>query len=504
MLNDTQYHNKGRERMLMEKWKPLLEARDEDLKPLTTRRKATMTAVLLENQYNHMLQNPEVYGKVPVIEEAIGGVPSTGVGQTTSGGTGVFTSYNGSTVQHGHNANQVNPASTDDYATGDATLPNVIMPMIRRTFPELLANEIVGIQPMSGPVGLAFALRFRYDGEHLADFSPDGSATLNTAVSAKPWISDSKGKEAGYNYLNTAYTGITSSELTGNTTAGFEFPEVDKGVANLLATTEMSTALPQMSMNIEKTAVSAGSRKLALKYSLELEQDLMNMHGISVDDEMTAMMSYEIQAEIDREILLRMINIALNAGPNAGWSVWNPANADGRWSAERTVNLWQHIRVQARLISLRNRRGAANFLVATPYVISILETLPNFKYFEVDGAVKQEFGNSKAGTLGPLKVFVDTRTEAQYQSGITTDHVNYILLGYKGSESWDSGLIYLPYIPVMVQRTMGPNDFSPRVGLSTRYAIASSLNGAENFYHVIMLQELSAPMALTAEKQYLW
>jgi hypothetical protein len=355
---------------------------------------------------------------------------------------------------------------------------------------------------MSGPVGLAFALRFRYDGEHLADFKPDGGSTLNPAVTSKPWVSDSANKEAGYNYLNTAYSGITSGALSGN--SDFAFPVEDQGVANLLATSEMATDLPQMSMNIEKTAVAAGSRKLALKYSLELEQDLMNMHGISVDDEMTSMMSYEIQAEIDREILLRMLNIALNAGEGKGYSKWDPANADGRWSAERTVNLWQHIRVQSRLISLRNRRGAANFLVATPYVVSILETLPNFKYFEIDGKVMQEFGNSKAGTLGPLKVFVDTRTEAQSQSGLRADHVDYLLLGYKGSESWDSGLIYLPYIPIIVQRTMGPNDFSPRVGISTRYALAASLNGAENFYHCVILNNLTKEMPLTANKQYLW
>ena len=516
MLNDTQYYNKGRERALMNKWKPLLEASDEDLRPLTSRRKATMTAILMENQYNHMRQNPGIYGEVPeLLTEEIGQAPMVGTGALqgsnfvdgagNKGEQGVFTAYNNSTQGYLNKGNSVNPTNNDFYAPGDATLPNVIMPMIRRTFPELLANEIVGIQPMSGPVGLAFALRFRYDGENLADFSPDGGNTLNPAVSAKPWVETSKDKEAGYNYLNTAYSGITSDALTGN--ANFEFPDIDKGVARLLQDTEMKTDLPQMSMNIEKTAVAAGSRKLALKYSLELEQDLMNMHGISVDDEMTAMMSYEIQAEIDREILLRMLNIALNAGQGKGWSTWNPAESDGRWSAERTVTLWQAIRVQARLISLRNRRGAANFLVATPYVISVLETLPNFKYFEVNGAVKQEFGNSKAGTLGPLKVFVDTRTEAQYQSGLRPNdqRVDYILLGYKGSESWDSGLIYLPYIPVIVQRTMGPNDFSPRVGLSTRYAIAASLNGADNFYHVIILKALGETFDSTlTSKKFMW
>jgi len=165
MLNDTQYYNKGRERALMNKWKPLLEASDEDLRPLTSRRKATMTAILMENQYNHMRQNPGIYGEVPeLLTEEIGQAPMVGTGALqgsnfvdgagNKGEQGVFTAYNNSTQGYLNKGNSVNPTNNDFYAPGDATLPNVIMPMIRRTFPELLANEIVGIQPMSGPVGL--------------------------------------------------------------------------------------------------------------------------------------------------------------------------------------------------------------------------------------------------------------------------------------------------------------------------------------------------------------
>ena len=492
MKHETQYIEEGRQASLLKRWKPLLEASDESLAPLKTKAKATMTAMLLENQYNYMKQNPSVYGQVPeILTEDL-----------ASGGTdGVF-----GTANNGVNGGAV-PSNDDFYARGDSRLPNVIMPMIRRTFPELLANEIVGVQPMSGPVGMAFALRFKYDGENLADFSPDGGNTANGAAPA----TRSFGQEAGYNYLNTQHTGVSSANLGGDqnpvlsAAAPFEIPAIDQGVANLLKNLESSTALPQMSMGIEKTAVEAGSRKLALKYSLELEQDLKNMHGISVDDEMTSMMSYEIQAEIDREILIRMLNIALNGGQGRGWSTWTPANADGRWSAERAVNLWQHIRVQARLISLRNRRGAANFAVVTPYAAAILETLPNFKSFTIDGNVDQQVGNSRAGTLGNIKVFVDTRSESQYQSGHRTDRVDYILLGYKGTEAWDSGLIYLPYIPVMVQRTMGPNDFSPRIGLATRYAIAANLHGAENYYHVIILKDLTTEFDVAAsDKKFMW
>ena len=307
MQYETQYYEEGRQAKLLQRWKPLLEASDESLAPLKTKARATMTAMLLENQYNYMKENQSVYGRVPSLVEEV-----------HSGGTdGVF-----GTVDNGANGGRV-PSNDDFYARGDSRLPNVIMPMIRRTFPELLANEIVGVQPMSGPVGMAFALRFKYDGENLADFSPDGS---NNANGAAPAYRSTNGQEAGYNYLNTRHTGVSSDSLGGDTTsplsaaAPFAIPEIDQGVANLLKNLESSTALPQMSMGIEKTAVEAGSRKLALKYSLELEQDLKNMHGISVDDEMTSMMSYEIQAEIDREILIRMLNIALNGGQGRGWS----------------------------------------------------------------------------------------------------------------------------------------------------------------------------------------
>jgi len=252
-----------------------------------------------------------------------------------------------------------------------------------------------------------------------------------------------------------------------------------------------------MVVSFEKTAVEAGTRRLAARWSVELEQDLKNMNGIDIDTELTNAMSYEIQAEIDREMLMRMVQVAANAGAGKGVSTWSPASADGRWMAERNRDLYAKIIVEANRIAIRNRRGAANFLVATPRVCAILEMLPEFQWMQVQGSVNtQPVGIARVGNLGGrFNVYRDTRTEAQHSNFGGTDRndatrMEYILLGYKGPEFYDTGIIYCPYIPVMVQRTVGPNDFAPRVGLLTRYGVVDNIFGADLYYHVIVIRNL--------------
>jgi hypothetical protein len=210
-------------------------------------------------------------------------------------------------------------------------------------------------------------------------------------------------------------------------------------------------------------------------------------------------MSYEIQAEIDREMLMRMIQSALGAGFGPGFSVWSPASADGRWLVERNRDFYQRLIVEANRIAVRNRRGAANFIVATPRVCAILEMLPEFQWVPVAGDINtQPVGIAKVGSLGGrFNVYRDTRTEVQngnfgqsgqYSGGDTG--IEYALLGYKGPEFYDTGIIYCPYIPVMVQRTVGPNDFAPRVGLLTRYGVVDNIFGSNLYYHVVIVQGL--------------
>jgi len=436
------------------------------------------TAMLLENQEAWCVNEANVAGGTGSV---FGGAYSS------VGGAGGYGGQVGNSTPQG-----------DWYATGDARLPKILIPMIRRTFPELITNEIVGVQPMGGPVGLAFALRYKYDATSLGNNGVDGSLGTPAAGAAigEPQ-NTSNGRELGYQYLDTRYTGTSSAALSGGTniTDLFSWVGQDAGVAQVLSQFELTGKIPQISVSFEKTAVEAGTRRLAARWSVELEQDLKNMNGIDIDTELTNAMSYELQAEIDREMIVRMIQVSLNAGFGTGYSIWSPASADGRWLVERNRDFYQRLIVEANRIAVRNRRGAANFIVATPRVCAILEMLPEFQWVPVQGNVNtQPVGVAKVGNLGGrFNVYRDTRTEAQFEGGLRSSRVEYALLGYKGPEFYDTGIIYCPYIPVMVQRTIGPNDFSPRVGLLTRYGVVDNIFGANLYYHTILLSGLGQP-----------
>ncbi|MDP6584314.1 MAG: hypothetical protein QF535_06635, partial [Anaerolineales bacterium] len=180
----------------------------------------------------------------------------------------------------------------------------------------------------------------------------------------------------------------------------------------------------------------------------------------------------------------------------AGFSVWQVSAADARWLAERNRDFYQKLIIEANRMAVRNRRGAANFVVATPSVCAILEMLPEFSWMTVDGNVNtQPVGVAKVGNVGGrFNVYRDTRTEATYNLADGTraakDKVEYALLGYKGPEYYDTGIIYCPYIPVMVQRSIDPNSFYPKVGMLTRYGVVDHLFGASNYYHVVFVKGL--------------
>jgi hypothetical protein len=465
------YINESRAKTLIEKWSPVLDYTSKNVAEIEDDNTRLNTAILLENQEQYCL---------------------TEAGNVHGGVGGVFGAYDGTTDMNAgayggmpHSAGQ--STNNDFYAKGDARLPKILIPMIRRTFPELITNDIVGVQPMSGPVGLAFALRYKYESDTLEAF------TSTERGPSKP----ADGKEIGYQDLDTRFTGTSSSAFASGTDesgkATFDMIDADKGIAELLANYELTGKIPQVVVQFEKTAVEAGTRRLAARWSVELEQDLKNMNGIDVDTELTNAMSYELQAEIDREMIIRMIQVCLNnTAKFKGVSVWSPASADGRWLAERNRDFYQKLIVEANRIAIRNRRGAANFIVCTPRVAAIMEMLPEFQWMPVNGNVStQPVGIAKVGNLGGrFNVYRDTRTEAQWENGDRTTRVEYALLGYKGPEFYDTGIIYCPYIPVMVQRTIGPNDFSPRVGLLTRYGVVDNIFGAELYYHMVLVNGL--------------
>lgn len=513
MNKPQSFIDRDRADTLLEKWKPVLEYSSDSVKPIEDDHTRLNTAILLENQEQWCIEEANTAGA----GGALGGQVAPPVYQTSQQGSGA--------------------GSGDTYATGDSRLPKVLIPMIRRTFPELITNEIVGVQPMSGPVGLAFALRYAYQSDHLGAgtdgtnsysvtsqltgaFAPTGQN--NTGPGGSPPYSGAAGlndDELGYQLLDTRFTGSSSTHLTG--AADWYFAAQDQGVAQILSAFEITGNIPQVEVKFEKTAVEAGTRRLGARWSVELEQDLKNMNGIDIDAEITNAMSYEIQAEIDREMLMRMIQAALNAGRNAGYSIWSPASADGRWMVERNRDFYQRLIIEANRIAVRNRRGAANFVVATPRVCAILEMLPEFQWVPVQGDVNtQPVGIAKIGSLGGrFNVYRDTRTEVQGNpaytadasansyvrstaGALTTTGIEYALLGYKGPEFYDTGIIYCPYIPVMVQRTIGPNDFAPRVGLLTRYGVVDNIFGANLYYHVILVQGLGTAFTPASQSVY--
>tara|TARA_R110000764_G_scaffold239027_1_gene337269 strand:+ start:1118 stop:2560 length:1443 start_codon:yes stop_codon:yes gene_type:complete len=479
MNKPQSFIDQDRAATLLEKWGPVLDYTSDSVAPIEDAHTRLNTAVLLENQEKWCLEE-----------------------SNTSGGGAL-----GANSQGNYSPNNSN--SSDSYAAGDARLPKVLIPMIRRTFPELISNDIVGVQPMSGPVGLAFALRYAYQSDTLGS-GTDGGAGPTPLPGAGGYDGTTPGNELGYQLLDTRFTGASSDDLTG--AAGYwDFADQDKGVAQILSAFEVTGNIPQVEVKFEKTAVEAGTRRLGARWSVELEQDLKNMNGIDIDAEITNAMSYEIQAEIDREMLMRMIQSALGAGFGAGFSVWSPASADGRWLAERNRDFYQRLIVEANRIAVRNRRGAANFIVATPRVCAILEMLPEFQWMSVSGDVStQPVGIAKVGSLGGrFNVYRDTRTEVQGgnfgQSGSYTNapsNIEYALLGYKGPEFYDTGIIYCPYIPIMVQRTIGPNDFAPRVGLLTRYGVVDNIFGSNLYYHVVIVQGMGTEFTPGASSVY--
>ena len=471
MNKPQSFIDQDRAATLLEKWGPVLDYTSDSVKPIEDAHTRLNTAVLLENQEKWCIEESN-------------------------------TSGNGGALGSSHSYSAASTNSTDSYASGDSRLPKVLIPMIRRTFPELISNDIVGVQPMSGPVGLAFALRYAYQSDTLGT-GTDGKTPALATNTALPGAGGYTGavpaNELGYQLLDTRFTGASSANLSGDDGTYWAFSDQDRGVAQILSAFEISGNIPQVEVKFEKTAVEAGTRRLGARWSVELEQDLKNMNGIDIDAEITNAMSYEIQAEIDREMLMRMIQSALTAGIGAGFSIWHPASADGRWLAERNRDFYQRLIVEANRIAVRNRRGAANFIVATPRVCAILEMLPEFQWIPVAGDVNtQPVGIAKVGSLGGrFNIYRDTRTEVQGgnfgQSGSYTNapnNIEYALLGYKGPEFYDTGIIYCPYIPIMVQRTIGPNDFAPRVGLLTRYGVVDNIFGSNLYYHVVIVQGL--------------
>ncbi len=394
------------------------------------------TALMLENQFNYM--------------------------QEMSGGRlDEATTWSGDNVSHQNVA-------------GDADFYKIAIPMVRRTFPELVAHDLVGVQPLNAPVGLAFALRYKAD-----------QAYNNVA-----------GAEVGYNDIDPIYSGsghpVSTDGTTGTALSGMTRPEgeelgsatgtIPDGVAvgsNIGLGVGDGYAIRELSMTIEKAQVEAKTRKLRSRWSLEIAQDLKYMHGLNIEEEMLDVLSYEITAEIDRELITLIRKVA---GSNSESGNQDYTALDGRWEAEKYRNLYNLLIRKANTISISTRRGPGNWVVANPTVSAAFEALADFTIAPVDTDINTGMtGVAKIGTMGGrLTAYRDTFAVA-----------DEFLVGFKGASAYDTGIVYLPYIQLLVSKATFEDSFNPVVGLMSRYAIHEHMFGASNYYVRTVVQNMN-------------
>jgi len=401
---------------LLKKWDEVLNEGNE-IKSNSVKKS---TAIMLENQHNWLMET---------------------TGYSAAGGA------------------NIDALGSANYATS-GMFHKIAVPMVRRTFPELVAHDLVGVQPMTGPVGLAFALRFRAG-------NTAGTYTANTT-------------ELGYNTIDSSYSGsyaTSAAEGFGSSAVG----DVGLGIGN-------GTAIREVNLTVEKAQIEAQTRKLRSRWSLEVAQDLKAMHGLNLEEEMMDILAYEITAEIDRE-LIENIDTTVVAGGSDYSADWSYVAASGtgvpggRWEMERYRELYHYILRRAQDIARTTRRGSGNWIVGNPYSIAIFESMAAFTIAPVPSNVNTAaVGVSRVGSLdGRITVYRDT-----FQL------INQFIIGYKGPSEYDTGVIYLPYIQLLASRATFEDSFQPAIGLMSRYGIHSHIFGAKEYYRKVVLRDLPA------------
>jgi len=314
----------------------------------------------------------------------------------------------------------------------------VLISLVRRTMPQLMAYDTIGVQPMSGPTGLIFAMKSHYTGE-----ASSGAEALTLPAGAPD--TDFAGDDGTADAMTTAQ---------GEALGGFVG----------------STTYNEMSFSIEKSSVTAKTKALKAKYSIELAQDLKAIHGLDAESELANILSGEILAEINREII-NTIGAQATPGATAGTTTAGTFdvsdaldNRGARWGGERYKSLLVQINKEANLIAKNTGRGRGNWLIVSPDVASALDMVssmaePNMSLD--NGAQPDVVNNVFAGVLGgKFKVFVD-----QFASADT------VIVGFKGANMYDAGLFYCPYVPLQMMKSIGEEDFQPRLGFKTRYGL---------------------------------
>jgi hypothetical protein len=401
---------------LQEKWQPVLS--HPDLPEISDPYKKAVTSVVLENQERAFNEERGYISEDSPVNNAGGGV----------GGTGI---------------DNWNP---------------ILISLVRRSLPNLIAYDICGVQPMTGPTGLVFCMKARYN-DNTSRLAMS-EALFNEADSDF----SGAGTQAGTDPFGDAAAYATG---TGMTTAAGEA----KGDS-------ASNAFASMAFTIEKATVTAKSRALKAEYTIELAQDLKAIHGLDAETELANILSAEILAEINREVV-RTVNLQAKAGAQTGTANAGRFDLDvdssGRWSVEKFKGMLFQIERDANVIARESRRGKGNFILCSSDVASALSMAGMLDYapalnteLNVDDA-----GNTFVGVLnGKYKVYIDPYYTLDPVSGHSNE--GYMTVGYRGSNPYDAGVFYCPYVPLQMVRAVGENTFQPKIGFKTRYGMISN------------------------------
>ena len=428
---------------LQEKWAPVLDY--EGMDPIKDSHRRAVTAVLLENQEQTLREEREFLSEGPTV------------------------STNSSTGTPGFSAGASTPVAGFD---------PVLISLIRRAMPNLVAYDLAGVQPMSGPTGLIFAMRSRYTNQSGAE------ALFNEADTAFSGQSS--------NFDNT--DGFTNGAVGMGTTAqqgsnpGLLNPEGSQAYNTYNVGQGMRTdnaenlgdgnegAFNEMAFSIEKVTVTAKSRALKAEYSLELAQDLKAIHGLNAEAELANILSTEILAEINREVIRTIYNVAESGAQQNvanGGTFDLDVDSNGRWSVEKFKGLIFQIERDANAIAQRTRRGKGNMILCSADVASALTMAGVLDYTPAlnSNLNVDDTGNTFAGVLaGKYRVYIDP-----YSANLpNSTGSQYYVAGYKGASPYDAGLFYCPYVPLQMVRAVGQDTFQPKIGFKTRYGIVAN------------------------------
>ena len=425
---------------LQEKWAPILDYSGMD--QIKDAHRRSVTAILLENQERELREERDFLYESPSIANAPG----------TSGG-------------FGGSAQGVSGSPT-------AGFDPVLISLIRRSMPNLIAYDLCGVQPMNGPTGLIFAMRSRYTSQNAT--SPTNEAFFDeadTRFSAQNAANSLVSGNVGFG-TTAARTGDNPSVLNDNGGTYNVSTGMNTGDSEALGNSD-SNQFNEMAFSIEKVTVTAKSRALKAEYSLELAQDLKAIHGLNAEAELANILSTEILAEINREVIRTVYKIA-KPGAQANTATAGTFDLDvdsnGRWSVEKFKGLIFQIERDANAIAQQTRRGKGNMILCSADVASALAMAGVLDYTPALNANLNvdDTGNTFAGVLqGKYKVYIDP-----YSANVAPNQ--FYVVGYKGSSPYDAGLFYCPYVPLQMVRAVGENNFQPKIGFKTRYGLVAN------------------------------